>query len=442
MPPLANLAAYSMQLAVLVIAALAIAHAVRLRAPLASLRFWQAIFIASLVLPVVQPRTSTDAIMTSSTTLAPLASTAALEAFGASGSDIARWMVPIALSGIAIRLLWLGIGLARLRSITSGASFDRSLDPLLRELTAALHTGAPARRFLRGGVETDATIAISDAVESPSTVGVRRPLILLPRRVLDMSPAVQRAVIAHELVHVRRRDWLHTIAEEIWCALLWFHPAARLVASRLSLARETLVDQTTILLTRDRRAYAEALLAFANPQPGLPTTRPLRRRVDPYLPGVTPLIGRRHLSQRISLIVEEEVMSRRRLLASLAVATFVCGAATLSAVTTFPMTAIGQSTQVYEPGNGVTLPTVVYEVKPDYTQEAMQQKIQGTVWMSVVVLGSGDVGDVHITKSLDAEYGLDQQALKATKQWKFKPGMKDGKPVAVRVTIEMTFTLK
>jgi TonB family protein len=272
-------------------------------------------------------------------------------------------------------------------------------------------------------------------------VGIRRPLILLPRRVLDMPRAIQRAVIAHELVHVRRRDWFHTIAEEFWCALLWFHPAARVIASRLSLARETLVDQTTILLTRDRRAYAEALLAFAGPQPhaGAPTTRTLRRGVD--LPGVTPFIGT-HLSQRISLIAEEEVMSRPRLLASLTLATLVCAAATVSAVSTVPMTAVAQSTQVHKPGKDVTLPTAVHEVKPGYTPEAMERRIQGNVLMSVVVLETGDVGYVQITHSLDAEYGLDQAAVDAAKQWKFRPGTKDGQPVAVEITIQVTFALK
>jgi TonB family protein len=189
------------------------------------------------------------------------------------------------------------------------------------------------------------------------------------------------------------------------------------------------VDEATLRLTRDRRAYAEALLAFATPQP--------------HLPGVTPLIGRRHLSQRISLIAEEEVMSRHRLLASFVIAVLVCGAVTASAVSVVPMSArVEQHTTVYKPGNGVTLPAVVAEVKPKYTPEAMKQKIQGTVWMDVVVLETGDVGDVTISKSLDAEYGLDQEAIKAAKQWKFKPGTKEGKPVAVAVVIEMAFTLK
>lgn len=136
-------------------------------------------------------------------------------------------------------------------------------------------------------------------------------------------------------------------------------------------------------------------------------------------------------------------MSRRRLLARFAVAVFICGAATASAVSVVPMSADAtQDTKVYKPGNGVTVPVVVRETKPSYTPEAMKQKIQGSVWMDVVILESGDVGDVKISKSLDAEYGLDEQAIKATKLWKFKPGTKDGKPVAVQVVIQMTFTLK
>lgn len=59
-----------------------------------------------------------------------------------------------------------------------------------------------------------------------------------------------------------------------------------------------------------------------------------------------------------------------------------------------------------------------------------------------VVLPNGTVGDVTVVKSLDDEHGLDEQAIRATRQWQFKPGTKDGKPVAVEVTIEMTFTLK
>ena len=91
---------------------------------------------------------------------------------------------------------------------------------------------------------------------------------------------------------------------------------------------------------------------------------------------------------------------------------------------------------------GVTLPRLVSETKPQYTAEAMAAKIQGLVLMSVVVKTDGTVGDVKVTKSLDTKYGLDQAAVDATRLWKFKPGTKGGKAVPVEVTIEMRFTLK
>ena len=68
--------------------------------------------------------------------------------------------------------------------------------------------------------------------------------------------------------------------------------------------------------------------------------------------------------------------------------------------------------------------------------------IEGEVVLDVVVKSDGAVGDVKVTQSLDAVYGLDQEAIKAMKQWQFKPGMKDGRAVAVRVEVKMRFTLK
>jgi protein TonB len=89
-----------------------------------------------------------------------------------------------------------------------------------------------------------------------------------------------------------------------------------------------------------------------------------------------------------------------------------------------------------------TSPMLIREFKPDYTKEARDAKIEGVVEMNAVVLEDGTVGDVTITKSLDQKYGLDDEAIKALKKWRFKPGTKDGKPVAVTVSVEMSFTLR
>ena len=95
---------------------------------------------------------------------------------------------------------------------------------------------------------------------------------------------------------------------------------------------------------------------------------------------------------------------------------------------------------VYKPGNGVSAPVLVKEVKPQYTAEAMRAKIEGTVGIECVVETDGGTSDIKVVKPLDP--GLDQEAVKAVRQWQFKPGTKDGKAVRVRITLELTFTLR
>lgn len=72
----------------------------------------------------------------------------------------------------------------------------------------------------------------------------------------------------------------------------------------------------------------------------------------------------------------------------------------------------------------------------------MRTKMQGVVLLECLVLPDGAVGDLKIVKSLDKVFGLDEQALKAPKQWRFRPGGRFGQPVPVLVTIELTFTLR
>ena len=103
---------------------------------------------------------------------------------------------------------------------------------------------------------------------------------------------------------------------------------------------------------------------------------------------------------------------------------------------------VAAQTQVYKPGQGVTSPEVVKEVKPAYTAEAMRAKVQGEIQLEGVVGVDGIVSDIKVIKSLDTEYGLDKKAIEAFSKWRFKPGMREGKPVPVQVTVALTFTLR
>lgn len=428
---LSNLAAYSVQLAALVGTGAVIVALLRINTPGATLRFWQALFASSLAWPLYQLWASADASgLASAGLFSSVFSTGPLWNAASSGgadmragiaamnSRVTLIVVAVLAAGAVLRLAWLGIGLVKLRAIRAASEPAHALSPIATTLQRELGATADVR--------------FSDAIDSPATIGARHAMVLLPRRVGELPLTVARAVLCHELIHVRRRDWLPAFVEEMWCALLWFHPAARALASRLSLARETLVDEATIAHTRDRRAYAAALLEFST--------------AGPRLVGTTPLVGRRHLARRIALIAQELPMTRSSLALRLAVAASVVCIATLAATSNVPINATlhAQAEKVYKPGadEGVTLPQLVKEVKPDYTPEAMQAKIQGTLWLRAVVLASGDVGDVTVISSLDEEHGLDQQAINAARQWTFRPGTKDGNPVPVEVTIEFRFTLK
>jgi len=96
----------------------------------------------------------------------------------------------------------------------------------------------------------------------------------------------------------------------------------------------------------------------------------------------------------------------------------------------------------YRPGNGVTLPRVLHEERPQYTSDAMRAKVQGTVLLECVVRPDGSVGDVQVIRSLDPTFGLDQQAVAAARKWRFAPGTRLGEAVPVLITIELTFTLR
>jgi TonB family protein len=99
-------------------------------------------------------------------------------------------------------------------------------------------------------------------------------------------------------------------------------------------------------------------------------------------------------------------------------------------------------TQIYAVGKGVSAPTLIREVRPGYPAKAKSKRIEGTVFMTCVLMPDGTVTEVQITRSIDPVFGLDQEAIDTLRQWRFEPGRKDGVPVPVAVEIEMTFSLR
>lgn len=96
-----------------------------------------------------------------------------------------------------------------------------------------------------------------------------------------------------------------------------------------------------------------------------------------------------------------------------------------------------QDKKVYSAGGDVSAPQVIHSVLPTFTDESRKAQISGAVLIGLVVTADGNPDDVQVEKGLEKD--LDETAVAAVKQWKFKPGAKAGKPVAVRVSIRINF---
>ena len=97
---------------------------------------------------------------------------------------------------------------------------------------------------------------------------------------------------------------------------------------------------------------------------------------------------------------------------------------------------------VLRPGPGITAPKLTKSARPNYPPEAMRAKVEGRVKMEMVVQADGTVGEVRVVGSLDRKFGVDDAAVKAAKEMRFTPAMKDGVAVPVLLSTEMAFAAK
>lgn len=93
--------------------------------------------------------------------------------------------------------------------------------------------------------------------------------------------------------------------------------------------------------------------------------------------------------------------------------------------------------EVYKIGGDVKPPKLVHKEEPKYTKRAEKQRLHGMVVIAAIINSRGIIENVQITKGVDPD--LDAEAVKAVSKWRFRPAEKKGKPVAVRVRIEVNF---
>jgi TonB family protein len=315
---LLNLTAFGIQIASLTLLAEVCLRVLPVAAAGFRYAYWRLVLAAALIMPWVF-RTSPDALPAAARTLpvepadafVQAASVAtAVSQTGTSWLPVVPWVLA---GGAALRLVWVGAGIVRLRSLRrQGAPI---VDAGYAEIQQRLGTSAELRE-------------VRD-LPQPVTFGVRRPVVLLPASLARAAGSIRLAAVTHELVHVQRRDWLFVLFEEVLRAALWFQPAIWWITARVRLTREEFTDHLAVLATGSRRSYVEALLAFADAP-----------RVGP----APAFIRRGHLFHRIVLLSQESAMSSARIVVSGMMLAALLGAGGWYAGEAFPVVA-GRSSE-------------------------------------------------------------------------------------------------
>ena len=325
-----------------------------------------------------------------------------------------RLVVPAAMvsgTGVAARKLpWL------LMNWAAGASL----------VLARLILGVMAAARITRSATLHNGILYSDRAGSPLTWGFLRPVVILPDYAMEWPDAERDVVLRHEQAHISRHDWLWQLLSMVTTAVFWFHPLMWLANFQLRREAECAVDDSILASGVEPSAYASRLLDVA------------RRLSGSSVPAAAiAMVRKPELETRVQSILDP---SRRRANAGILVR---CAIALVAAALILPVAVTRQSVhaqgKVYKIGDGVSQPKILSKVEPQYTEEAKNAHIEGTVGLKVEITPAGNAENIVVSKSLDP--GLDANAITAVSNWRFQPGMKDGQPVTVAAVIEVNFRL-
>lgn len=342
------------------------------------------------------------------------------------------------------------------------------------------------------GVDRAIRIVVSDTQTSPLTFGWRFPVIVLPRHLLA-APNDLRLSLAHEFVHIRRGDYLWQWCEHLIGALFFIHPLVAVLRNETSILREITCDADVLTFIRDRSRYARLLFHYS------------AGRDSPGKLAVGILLRENHLKKRIiamkNLLDFKRLNRTKRTALTVSVALLVVAVAAVACsdvlvesnssnpdAEQIEMEEVKQTFQQETPPPPPK-PPVPVEVpdksvledkeldldasldldapveaappppEPDVDQmpeiigglQAIQQDlnypgaakregVEGRVIVEFDVTKSGTAENARIVQGVGS--GLDEEALRVVRNARFLPAQKDGEPVAMKLTLPITFRLK
>lgn len=260
-----------------------------------------------------------------------------------------------------------------------------------------------------------------------------------------------RALLVHELTHVRRGDNATLMVGHLVARLFWWNPLVALLSERMRFYLELACDQSCCSRF-EKQAYREALAATMLKVARLPQSRP-------HL-AVAWGTGERHNLTRIKMIDGSFHMNKGYccLLAFLVLFNAALIAApgrlgfTTASALALPTVAglAGAEDPVVENYDGIARvgepgidpPVFTHKVPPQYPHDAINHNIEGYVILEAVLERNGTVGDMKVLRGLkQGKYGFEHEAMEAVSQWQFLPAQRDGVTLDVRMTLKIDFVL-
>jgi TonB family protein len=281
-----------------------------------------------------------------------------------------------------------------------------------------------------------AEIAVSAMISGPVTVGIRRGVMIVPPEfVSGVDESDFDAVAAHELAHMRRRDFAKNVLYEVLSLPVAFHPVMWLTSSRVAESREMVCDAMAAEAIGGSEGYARSLLRLAAMMTNGTPARTL------HAIGIFDAnIFERRVMNLTKRRVEVSVV-RRFVIAAACVA---IGVATCASAMAMRMEVSGpagaeQAAAPVRISAGMIAKEIISQPVPVYPTTAKADKIQGAVVLRVIINKEGVPTEVQVYKGVRED--LDQSAVTAVKQWRWKPYLLNGEKTAVQSTVTVHYSL-
>jgi TonB family protein len=388
---LSNLVAWCIQVTIVAAGCAALPYLFHLQLSRARLWYWHVVLLACLALPLLQPWMKPEPGRSNVTFTTGQFRVATDQTSSGLNITLPAVAFTVLSGGIVLRLLWLSVGLLRLRRYRATAIPLELADDHFVDL--------------RRTIAPQAEILVSSHVATPVTFGVWNAVVLLPDRFRDLGLDELRSIVCHELIHIQRRDWAAAIGEELVRSIVWFHPAVWWLLGQIQLTREQVVDEAVIECTGDRKRYLDALLAIAS----------LRFSAD--LAPAPLFLKKRHLRQRVESIVSGVTMTKRNLLLPLAAALATLPVVIGIAAWQFPLRAAPQEA-VDDPGIEVQLGAakILHRTGIPFPDEARARHLSGTVVTNITVDDQGGVIGAQAASGPDE---LRRPVIQSITNWHF-----------------------